>query len=616
MKSFIKSLPAVVALLVCGIASGRAQQIQAALAQDTVAVGQPVQLNLSITGGSGVRLPERINIESLDVRFAGKSEQTQVTMNNGQLNAVTSAIYTYMIIPVKAGTFTIPSLSVQVGGKVLKTEPLTLNVGGVPGGAAPSNVPVLPAIPVPQSQRAAPSTPPQVSSPNRARVPNPSSEEEPYFGEIIIPRKTAYVGEVIPVELRFYFAVPARTLQEKPSFSGDGFTVMNFAQPVQNQQEINGRIYQFLAFKTAITPVKSGTIDITPAELPAAIQMRSSRPSDDFFGSLFGSMSDFREEAVKTRPITLEVKPLPKEGRPAEFGGAIGQFSLEATANPKKAGANDPISLNVRVSGRGNFDGMSPPALIDAEGWRTYPPGEKFTPSASDPIGFMGEKTFEFMLLAREDQSFTPVAEFSYFDPSIEKYVTLKTPKIAVEAKGGAAPPAATPAAAAVPSAAPAATSEPAAAPENSVLVRNFTPASFRPFVENTAFLVANGVLALTWTALLLFGIGRIVSNSQSARAAAARKEALVFLHKMEPSSCPAEQFYQHAIDFVSARLGAQGRDALEKAALRPETKAGVGAILDVCDEMKYSTVGAAELSLEERRRIIAQLKSFDEELR
>jgi hypothetical protein len=148
------------------------------------------------------------------------------------------------------------------------------------------------------------------------------------------------------------------------------------------------------------------------------------------------------------------------------------------------------------------------------------------------------------------------------------------------------------------------------------VLVRKFAPATFRPFVENTVFLAANGALAFTWLALLLFGVGRIVTGSKSAKAAAARKEARQLLHKMEPSSCPAQQFFQHASDFVAARLGSHSRDALENAPLRPETKSSVRAILDVGDEMKYSTSGSMELSVEERRRMVAELKSFDEELR
>lgn len=616
MKALIISL-GTAALLLAGAVPLRAQQVQAALAQDSAAVGQPVQLNISITGGSGVRLPDRINIEGLDIRFAGKSEQTQVTMNNGRLNAVTSAIYTYMIIPIKQGTFTIPSLSIQVGGKVLKTDPLTLAVGGNPGGALPGNVPVLPAIPVPQSQGRMMPGLPQVTQPQNAQ---PPSEDEIAYGDFVLPRKTAFVGEVVPVEIRFFFNAdyPVR-LQDKPSFTGDGFTVMNFTKPVQREQEINGQRFNVVTFQTAITPAKAGTLEISPAEIESQIHFPGGYSrQDDFFGGLFGAMGDRRDLTVKTKPITLEVKALPKDGRPADFGGAIGQFSIASSANPKKAASGDALSLHVTVSGRGNFDAMAAPVLIEDEGWRTYPPGEKFVPSPSDPIGFNGEKRYEYMILAREDRSLTPVAEFTYFDPALEKYVTLKTPAVAVDAKGGGGP-APTPAVAAVPTAqpaAPAAAATPEETREPSVLVRNFSPATFQTFAKNPVFLAANGALALTWAAALLFGIGRVVSQSKSAREAAARKEIRKLLHKMAPSSCATEQFFQHAADFVAARLGSHSREALENASVSPETRAAVAAILDTHDEMKYSTTGSAPaLSVEDRRRMVAQLKSFDEEL-
>lgn len=616
MNTLIKYAGAVMVFAACTASPLRAQQVQAALAQDTVGVGQPVQLDISITGGKGVRLPDRINIEGLDIRRAGQSEQTQVTMVNGQLNAVTSAVHTYLIIPIKAGTFTIPSMSIQVGGKVLKTTDLTLTVSATPGGQS-GNVPVRPAIPVPQSQQRLAPGQPQVAAPNR---PQPPSEDEIAFGDFVLPRKTAYVGEVVPVEIRFFFNAdyPVR-LQDKPNFSGDGFTVMNLTKPIQREQDIDGQRYNVVTFQTAITPAKAGILEISPAEIQSQIRFPSSRSqrADDFFGGLFGSMGDMRDFPVKTKPITLEVKPLPKEGRPPEFAGAIGQFSIESSADPKKAAAGDTISLNVTVAGRGNFDAMGAPVLIESEGWRTYPPGEKFTPSTSDPIGFNGQKAYEYMILAREDRKATPVAEFSYFDPSIEKYVTLKTPPVAVDARGGGAPVPTPAVVAAVPSATPASAStpEPTVQPEQSVLVRNFSPATFRPFVEDRIFLVVNGALAFTWAALLLFGVGRVISGSKSAREAAARKEARQLLHKMKPVSCPPEQFYQLAADFVAARLGSQSREALENSPVGSGTKAAVGAILDTHDEMKYSTAGAFQLSVEERRRIVGQLRSFDEEL-
>ena len=247
--------------------------------------------------------------------------------------------------------------------------------------------------------------------------------------------------------------------------------------------------------------------------MEAQIQLPGRSGIDDFFGGFFGNMvspGDVRQTTVSTQQAKLEVKPLPKDGRPENFTGAIGQFSLQASAAPKQAVAGDPISLNVTVSGRGNFDAMGAPALVESDGWRTYPPGEKFEASQSDPIGFNGQKRFEYMLVAREDRSKTPVAELSFFDPSLEKYVTIRSNPVEVTAKGGAADQTAVAVATPVTQASPDATPAPVApVQDEDQLASNFSPASFTSFATTVRFLVANGALAVVWSVALLFGLGR-----------------------------------------------------------------------------------------------------------
>jgi hypothetical protein len=597
----------------------RAQQVQAALAQDTTAVGQPVQLNISITGGRGVRIPDRINIEGLDVTFRGKSEQTQVTMANGKLNAVTSSVYTYLVVPFKAGDFTIPSLAIEVGGKVLNTAPLKLTVRGTPGA-----VPVLPAIPVPQGQARSPATPPTApavpanpgAQPAPSNDPQPDAENEVAFGDLVLPRESAYVGEVVPVQIRFFFNANFQVQLNGPlRFTGDGFTVLGQGEPIQRQQVINGQTYNVVIVPTAVVAAKAGKLELAAAEQDARIVVPySNRNADDFFGGLLGGFGgDVRDIAVKSKPLTLDIKPLPKDGRPAEFGGAIGRFGIEAEASPKKAAAGDPISLKVTITGQGNFNAMAAPVLVEADGWRTYPPGEKFTPSASDRIGFIGDKVFDYMILAREPQKMTPVAEFSYFDPDLEKYVTLKSPPIAVDAQAN--PAAATPAPA-VAAAAPTATPAPEAAnPDNGVLARTFHRGTFQSLVQNPVFLAANGTLALAWLGVLLFGLGRKMAGSESARQAAAKRETRKLLARMEARALPAEEFLSLGAQFVAARVGSDQREALRAAGLPETTLEAVEALLDRHDELKYSTAGATTLETEERKHLIAQLKTFDEQL-
>ena len=622
MKTRTKKLLGLFGLVIFSLVrTGVAQKVQAELSQDHAAVGQPVRLSISVTGARGAQVPQQLKIDGIDARFIGKSEQMQWQMNGGGVNSTATSTYSYLIVPLRQGEFTIPSIPVAVGGKTVKTSSLRLSVSGGQG------VPVLPAIPIPQGQTARQSvSPPPSARPTPRSRSSQSDEKKIAFGDLIIPKKTVYVGEVVPIELRFYFdaSYPVR-LPDRPSFSGDGFTVMRFSKPIEKQQEVDGRIYNVVIFQTAFSAAKSGTLEVPPASMESQIQLPGRGPSgmDDFFGGFFGNMmssGDIRQTTVPTQSAKLDVKPLPKDGRPEDFSGAIGQFSLEASAAPKQAPAGDPISLTVTVSGRGNFDAMRPPVLLEDDGWRTYPPGEKFEASPSDPIGFNGEKRFEYMLVAREDRSKTPLAQLSFFDPSLEKYVTIKSAAIEVAAKGTAdqaAVAAATPAPEAQP--APAVSAPPQ---KESMLASNFSPASFTSLVHDRRFLMVNGALAVAWSAALMLGLGRAVAASPFAKRSAARRDNRKLLHKMEDTQCSAQQFFQIAEEFVHSRLASNGahsdaRDLLENSGVRDETKAAVRTVLNRHDEWKYSA-SAPHLNLDagERRQILDQLKSFDHELR
>lgn len=610
-NTFWLGLLAVALLGLPGMA--RAQQVQAGLSQDVTGVGQPVRLDIVVTGAGGAQVPPEIKVDGLDGRFVGKSTQAQMSLGSGGFTNTVTSTFSYLIVPARPGDYTIPPLAVSVGGKVVKTAPLQLRVMSGQG-----SVPVRPAIPVPPGQQSPPSVAPPVQS-----IPLPQSQAQASadearvaFGDLIVPKRTIFVGEVVPVELRFYFDArfPVQ-YADRPGFSGDGFTVMNFSRPAERTQDVNGQLYNVFTFQTALTAAKAGPLEIPAATLQAAMQLPT-RNSHDNFLSLFGPAPQRID--VKTGAVKLEVKALPKEGRPGEFAGAIGQFSLQADASPKKSGAGDPITLNVAVAGRGNFDAMGAPVLADAEAWRTYPPGENFQASPSDPIGFNGEKLFEYTMVARQDTEKTPAVIFSYFDPEVEKYVTLHAGPIAVEARGGAAPAAVPTVAAATPT--PAATAPAAKSGAGSPLVSDFTPGTFVPLAHEGKFLVANAAVAGVWCLALVFGLVRFASNSSLAKKSAARREQQKLLRRLEDPALDAEEFHRATADFIRARLEAGGhvdpRDAVEAASLRPETKTALLDILNLQDELKYSTGGPARLGADQREKILTQVRAFDTEAR
>lgn len=622
MKARMQKFVLLFVLAVFGVTrAGEAQQVRAELSQDYAAVGQPVRLNISVTGGRGAQVPQQLNIDGIDARFVGKSEQMQWQMGKGGVNSSATSIYSYIIVPLRQGEFTIPAIPMVIAGKTVTTSPLKLSVSGGRG-----NVPVLPAIPVPQRQKGQQSVPPPAAqaTPRSARG-SQQDESKIAFGDLIIPKKSVYVGEVVPVELRFYFdaSYPVR-LPDRPTFSGDGFTVLRFSKPIEKQQEVGGRAYNLVIFQTALTAAKAGSLEISPATMESQIQLPGRSGMDDFFGGFFGNMlsaGDVRQTTVSTQSAKLEVKPLPKDGQPENFSGAIGQFSLQAAAAPKQAAAGDPISLNVTVSGRGNFDAMGAPVLLDAEGWRTYPPGEKFEASQSDPIGFNGEKRFEYMIVAREDRSKTPIAELSFFDPAIEKYVTVRSNAVAVTAKGGKVDP--SPVAAATSTPQPQIAPSPAAPVEvEDQLAADYTPASFSSFAYNRSFLIVNGALAATWSAALLIGLGRIAATSSLAKESAFRRNKRALLRKMEDPQCGPEQFFRNAEQFLQACLSNNGTrsdlgELLERSKVGDQSKAAVRTILSRYDEWKYSPSDAPPtLEAAERQQVVAQLRDFDHELR
>src|SRR5205814_8278545 len=225
-------------------------------------------------------------------------------------------------------------------------------------------------------------------------------------------------------------------------------------------ETINGRSYDVVTFKTAIAAARAGKFDLGPVKAKAQVltprapgTRRSRSPfdlfnlddpfSDPFFSDPFGQFGERREVEIKSDPVAFEVKPLPPNA-PANFSGAIGNFTMTTEAKPKSVQVGDPITVTSTISGRGNFDRVNALALEDEHGWHKYPPSSKF--KQDDEVGISGAKTFEMVLSPNEKKQSIPPLAFSYFDPVKEQYVTLRSDPIAITVQGGgaAAPNAAT----------------------------------------------------------------------------------------------------------------------------------------------------------------------------
>src|SRR6184192_2913444 len=395
--------------------------VTAVLSNSEAAVGATVQLQIRVTGARSADAPENIAVNGLEIHRTGTSQHFE--MNN--FNVTSSVIYDYTIMPLQAGTFIIPPQTIRVGNNSLRTPELRINVADSPGRSVRSR------------QNA-----------------QPANATKLVFAELIVPKKTAYVGDIVPVEIRLGFDPRAHPkLLEGPEISGQGFTAQKLQQGGENLETINGRTYDVVTFKTAIAAARSGKFDLGPVKAKAQVltprgpgTRRSRSPfdlfdqddpfSDPFFSNPFGQFGERREVEISSEPVTLDVKALPQNAPPS-FSGAIGNFTMTTEAKPKSVQLGDPITVTSTISGRGNFDRVGAPALEDEHGWHKYPPSSKF--KQDDEVGISGTKTFEMVVSPNENKQSLPVLAFAYFDPAKEQYVTLRSEPIAITVQGGAA---------------------------------------------------------------------------------------------------------------------------------------------------------------------------------
>jgi BatD DUF11 like domain len=601
-------------ILAASSALADSPSVTAVLSNSEAVVGEMVELQIKVSGSRDAKLPENIVVNGLEIHPTGTSHQFE--MRN--FTTTSSVTYSYRILPLQAGRFTIPSQTIQVGGKSLRTPDLTLNVADSPGSSSASR----------PSQRAQPGTAGKF-----------------VFAELIVPKKTAFVGEVVPVQIRLGFDPRAYPrLTDGPEITGQGFTAQKLQQSGENEETVDGRLYHIVTFKTAIAAARAGKFEIGPVEAKAQVVVSRSRRSprgrspfdlfkmddpfsDPFFANPFSQFGERREIEIKSDPVALEVKPLPPNA-PPDFSGAIGNFTMTTDAKPKSVQVGDPITVTSTVSGRGNFDRVGAPVLEDERGWHKYPPSSKF--AKDDEVGISGTKTFETVLSPNEKKQTLPVMEFAYFDPVKEKYVTLRSDPIAISVQGGAVA-AASPAAVPPGSTPPAIATKPTPAPKPQDILyqlteRPKTAQSFTPLYARPIFWSAQLLPLFALLGLIAWKIRQVrIDNREARRIAALQHEAAELMRKLHRGDASPREYYAEAsrVVRVKAALASGSRQidpntvdvdtAADTFRLNRDSRERLRRLFEQCDEWQYSGAhnGSEKISPEIRRDVLEFIETL-----
>jgi len=405
-----------------------AQDIQftASVDRNRISINGQLKLTLIISGSQEAGNPELPSLDGFNIISQGSS--SQFNFINGSMNASKSFIYTLM--PMKQGILTIGAASIEVGGKIYKTKPITVKV--LPAGkistpaAVNKNVPASPFgfVNSPANSRSAPVSTPDVKN----RI----------FIKVTTDKKEAYLGEQIMMTFKLYRRnVSIDHLQYIPPVT-KGFLTESAGKQKQYREVVEGAVYDVIELKTAIFPVSAGVLTIGPANLKCDLLMRQYRKSshmpgfgaDDFFSnffdnSLFGSYTR-RPLDLKSNQVTVTVKSLPVEGKPASFKGAVGAYDLSVNVSPKSVKAGDPVNITMKLSGAGDINTIQEPVIKGLKGFKTYEPEVKTNITGRENL-IAGEKIFQQMVVPESANiKEIPPIEFSWFDPLKKKYFTIK----------------------------------------------------------------------------------------------------------------------------------------------------------------------------------------------
>jgi hypothetical protein len=379
--------------------------VTASVSPDEVAVGDAVTLTVSVAGDAGGAEPELPDLPGF--RVGGSGSSTSFSFVNGQVSR--RAEYSYTLIPEKEGRLSIGPVTVRVRGKRYRTEPVAVNV--VPAGsrsrpqpAQPRTAqPGLPGFRFPQFPQV-PGFPPMPGMGGQALR----------AGDVVVDLSAdttdPYVGQQVVLTFRLDRAVDLTFPPDYTPPPTPGFTAHDVETPPGGGREVKiekGRRHVIEYRRMVLFPLSAGDATVGPAGVTFTV--------DPFAGG----------QHLQTDPVTLHVRPLPQAGRPADFAGAVGDFTLSAALDKDHTDAGGAVTLTVKLTGSGNLADIPKVAVNAPDAVEVYDP-EIEDHITYAPEGVLGERDFKYVLVPKRagDLTVGPV-RLSAFNPADGQYHAL-----------------------------------------------------------------------------------------------------------------------------------------------------------------------------------------------
>ncbi|MCQ2223548.1 MAG: BatD family protein [Bacteroidaceae bacterium] len=407
-------------------------------------VGRRVRVSYTLNSNDFDRIQIDGDFTGFDLLFGPSiSTSNSIRIINGQTTQSSSTTFTYTLAPTKAGTFTLPSASLNSGGQKVKSGTAKIEILPASDNSAQSSRQGGGQGAYGQSSASAG----QGSS--RSSMHTPSTDEhignkDLYF-IVTASKKHVFEQEAILLTYKLYSLVTVEQLAgEIPQL--DGFHTQEIEQPQQRSftmERVGNKNYGTVVWRQYVVfPQKSGKLTIPSVDYEAdvVVQDRNIDPFDAFFGG--GSLMQRVKKIVKAPAVEIQVDPLP--AKPANFSGAVGKgFTISGKLVPEQIDANDATTLTLTVSGTGNMKLISCPTIEWPKDFEQYDPKTTDTSTKLTTNGTSGKVVYECVAVPHHGGKYEiPPVEFCYFDTDSRQYKTIKTQSFELGVAKGANTPA------------------------------------------------------------------------------------------------------------------------------------------------------------------------------
>ncbi|MBI1804257.1 MAG: protein BatD [Ignavibacteriae bacterium] len=416
MRQIIRMHVILCVLLLPLRASSQDGSFVASVDRTAVAIGEQFELTFTLNGtgsGNNFRPPTMNDF----VVLSGPIQSTSMQFVNGAVSS--SVSYSYSLRPRAEGKFVIAAATITYGGKQLQTQIITITV-----------------------TKGTPQQKQQNQQSQDADVGRQIGDN--IFLKVSVDKSRVYQGEQITATYKLYtrLNVANYNVTKMPALTGFWSEDLTESKQVQLTTEVvNGKQYRVgVLKKVALFPQRAGALEIDPMEVTLVVQMQTRRRSNDIFDQFFndpffGGLTNV-SHAIASEPVKITVSPLPSNA-PNGFAGAVGKFSMETWLDKRQTKTNEPVTLKVKITGRGNLKLLGAPAI-------TIPPDlEKYDPKISDNVAnqgtqIAGSRTFEYLLIPRHaGEQKIPAFPFAYFDVDKKSYATLASPEFVLAVEKG-----------------------------------------------------------------------------------------------------------------------------------------------------------------------------------